>query len=401
MSKRILAIILVSIMALSLVACGSSTANKTYKVGSFNAMSGPNGDIGMGVIRGAQLAIKELNEAGGLLGSQIEFITYDDLADTDMSVNCVERLIEQDGVHSIVGSTVSGCDLAVGHLIEAAQIPAVCPGTATSFLEKDWTYMFRSTLSVKYNITGIINACKMLGIETVALFNQANEFGENGSKVMTDACAAAGITIVGKETYEEGDTDFTAQFSNLAALEADAYYMTCNTIHIGNAVRQARANGFSGYILGDQLYGSSGPKEVAGAAMKDVIFSAPYVLVSDPSEAATENQRKFFQAYLDEYGMMPDVEQCMRGYDAMMIIAEGVKRAGTFDGEAVRDAILSIDDYEGLGGAGNVNGTFDFTMTKDGDGLVQAALYWVDENGKDHLLENVLDELLKKAEEEE
>jgi hypothetical protein len=80
----------------------------------------------------------------------------------------------------------------------------------------------------------------------------------------------------------------------------------------------------------------------------------------------------------------------------MMIIAEGVKRAGTFEGEAVRNAILSINDYEGLGGYGNINGTFDFTVTKDGDGLQQAALYWVDAQGNDILLKDVMDQLLTK-----
>ncbi|MGI6160531.1 MAG: ABC transporter substrate-binding protein [Christensenellales bacterium] len=397
MVKKIITICLVAIMAVTLFACGTpaSSTGGVYKVGMFNPLSGANADIGMGVLRGTQLAIKELNAEGGLLGSQIELIYYDDTGDTDQSVNCVERLVEQDKVHSIIGSTLSGNDLAVGHLVEAAAIPAVCPGTATSWLERGWTYMFRSTLSVKYNITGIMYACELLDIKTVALFNQANEYGENGSKVMTEACEAAGIQIVGKETYEEGDTDFTAQFTKLASLNADAYYLTCNTPNIGNAVRQARANGFTGYILGDQLFGSSGPKEIAGKAMENVIFSAPYVLVDDPAKGATENQRKFFQAYLDEYGELPDVEQCMRGYDAMMIIAEGVKRSGKFDGEAVRDAILSITDYEGLGGAGNTNGTFDFSVTKDGDGLMQAALYWVDADSNDILLEEVLDDLKK------
>jgi branched-chain amino acid transport system substrate-binding protein len=384
------------LVSLAIVPFQAAFAVETYKVGMFNPLTGANADIGNGVLRGAKLAIKQLNAAGGLLGSQIELIYYDDAGDTDQSVNCVERLLEQDEVHSIIGSTLSGSDLAVGHLIEAGKVPLLGPGTASSWLEKGWTYMFRSTLSVKYNITGIMKACETLGIKSVALFNQANEFGENGSKVMTEQCEKAGIQVLGKETYEEGDTDFTAQFTTLAALNADAYYLTCNTPNIGNAVRQARANGFKGYILGDQLFGSKGPKEVAGAAMENVIFSAPYVLLKDPAAAATQNQRDFFQAYLDEYGNMPDVEQCLRGYDAMMIIAEGVKRAGTFEGEAVRNAILSINDYEGLGGYGNINGTFDFTVTKDGDGLQQAALYWVDAQGNDILLKDVMDQLLTK-----
>ena len=395
--KRILAIILCFVLVGMTAACGGSSSGKeeVFRVGTFNPLSGANGDIGQGLVKGLELAIKHINAAGGILGAQIVLTTYDDMSDTDASVNAVERLIEQDKVHAIIGSTISGNDLAIGHIVEAAQIPCVAPGTAASWLEQGWTYMFRSTLSVKYNVSSIINACGILGIKSIALFNQANEFGENGSKVMTEAAAKAGITILGKETYEEGDTDFTAQFTKLAALGADAYYMTCNTPVIGNAVRQARANGFQGFILGDQLYGSAGPKEVAGSAMKNVIFSAPYVLVKSPADAATENQRKFFQAYLDEYGSLPDVEQAMRAYDAMYILYEGVKRAGTFDGPAVRDAILSINDFVGLGGAGNVNGTFDFTMTKDGDGLMQAALYWVDETGKDHLLDSVLDNLLK------
>jgi branched-chain amino acid transport system substrate-binding protein len=409
--KRYVICLIICCLVFSLVACSGTSATtkgvagttqttkasvgKVFKVGMFNPLSGDNTEVGTGVLKGAQLAIKQINAGGGLLGSQVELVYYDDSGKTDQSVNVVERLIEQDKVNAIIGSTLSGSDLAVGHLIEAAKIPLLGPGTATSWLEQGWTYMFRSTLSVKYNIAGIISACSQLNIKKIALFNGKNEYGENGSENMKAACKTAGIEIVGKETYAQGDTDFTAQFTTLAALKADAYYLTCDTADLGNVVKQARANGFKGYILGDQLLGSKGPKKIAGAAMENVIFTAPYVLVADSTEAASENQKVFFEDYKKEYGKLPEVEQCLRGYDSMMLIAEGVKRAKSFDGTAVRNAILTITDYVGLGGFGNTSGAFNFTITKNGDGLQQGAPYWVDKEGKDIPLKQVIGQLKK------
>jgi len=170
MKQRMMALLLV----LSLVACGSaktstpsSEADKpqqesekvtstepkqeetsasadVIRLGMYMPLTGNSSTLGNGSYEAAQLAVKRINDAGGLLGKQVELICYDDQSSTEQAVKNVTRLIQEDQVQGLIGSLHSGNIKATGDIVEQAAIPEIGTGIAVDWLQQGWTYLFRS-----------------------------------------------------------------------------------------------------------------------------------------------------------------------------------------------------------------------------------------------------------------
>jgi len=360
------------------------TFDGTYKVGVFMPLTGNSSLMGQAGVDAVNLAASQINAAGGILGKEVVVASYDDQSSPEEAVNCVNKMLEIDQVDAIIGSLHSGNIQAVGDIVEQAKIPMLGSGTSPQWLQKGWTYLFRDTINTYYTSLAAIDACDTLNVKSISIFHSQDEYGKNGKDNMISLCEEHGINVIDVESMTPGDSDFTAQVANLKKSGADATYIIATTDNLPAMVKQLRAGGVDGYVIGEQSLGAPEVKEVAGSAADGLVYGACFIMPqTDPSEAQFPNLIQFFQDYKDMYGRMCQSEVAVRCYDGMFLLKKAVEAAGSTDGTAVRDAMYTISDYEGL------QGTFDFTQSHDGEGLTSCRLY-ITENGKDVLLDDYL-----------
>jgi len=353
------------------------------RIGLFMPLTGPSSLMGTAGNNAAIMAIEEINQAGGILGKKVKLLSYDDKSSPEEAVKTVTRMIEVDKVHAIIGSLHSGNIQACGEIVEKAKIPLIGTGTSPQWLQKGWTYLFRSTLNTYYSSLSAVQICKKLNLSKMAIFYSQDEYGKNGKDNMTALCDEHGIKIVAVESMKPGDSDFTAQCSNIAAANPDVVYIIATTDNLPQMVKQTRANGFDSYIVGEQSLGMPEVKEIAGAGADKIVFGACYTMpINSPEEASTPELVKFFRDYQERFKEMCPSEVAGRCYDGIYILKRAIEDAGSTDGTAIRDAIYNISDFKGL------QGTFNF-VGKNGEGLTEARLY-ITMNGKDMLIEEYL-----------
>ena len=406
--KKYLALLLTLVMVLSmLTACGGQsgsgdTGSKdsapssdeeapsegsgfdgTFTVGVFQPLTGPSSLMGTAGNDAVILAAEEINAAGGICGKEVVVVSYDDKSSPEEAVKSVNKMLEVDKVDAIVGSLHSGNIQACGDIVEEAQVPLMGTGTSPQWLQKGWTYLFRPTLSTYYSSLSAIQACEALDAHTIAIFYSQDEYGKNGKDNMVALCEEYSLEVVATESMKPGDSDFTAQCANIASSNPDVCYIIATTDNLPPMVKQSRANGIDCYIIGEQSLGAPEVKDVAGAAADGVVYGACFVMPqTEPSEAGIPALVDFFQAYLDRFGKMCASEVAVRCYDGMYLLKAAAEKAGSTDGTAIRDALYTITDYDGL------QGTFDFSIGA-GEGLTESRLYIID-GGKDILLEDYL-----------
>ena len=209
--KKFLALFLAMIMGLSLVACGAKeepapekedapqaeqeaeATGGTIKVGVFQPLTGNSAYMGSAGNNAVKLAAKQINEAGGILGKQIEVVSYDDKSSPEEAVKSVNKMLEVDEVDVIIGSLHSGNIQACGDIVEEAQVPLLGTGTSPQWLEKGWTYLFRPTLNTYYSSLAAVQACEALGYKSLVTFYSQDEYGKNGNDNMAAICEEYGI----------------------------------------------------------------------------------------------------------------------------------------------------------------------------------------------------------------
>jgi branched-chain amino acid transport system substrate-binding protein len=171
-----------------------------------------------------------------------------------------------------------------------------------------------------------------------------------------DACKDTGITVTTAEVYVEGDTDYSGQIAKIINTNPDAVFCSTFSVTQSAFAKQLRQLGYNGLVFNKETL-SADNIAVAGDAANYWAFMFPYITYSTVEESPEGTTlRKFLEDFYAEYNEMPFHDCAYRGYDSMKVLAAAVEKAGTLDGKAVRDALESINDFDGIGG------TYDFTQ---------------------------------------
>lgn len=337
-------------------ASGESGASggDVIKIGCPQPLTGTNALVGDSAVKGAQLAAKEINEAGGILGKQVEVIVYDDQASPEEAVKIATKLIEVDQVDVVVGSLISSCVLSSGQYFDEVQIPCIGTGLSSTWMEQGWEYVFRACPNSGMGMPALAEYMKSMGITKIAIFQGQDESSASGANDMRAACEDAGIEVLTSETYVEGDTDYSGQIAKILNTNPQAVFTSTFSVTQAPFAKQLRQFGYEGLIFNKETLSVDNIR-VAGDAGNGYCFMFPYVTYATIEEIQDPVLKEFNQAFYDEYGEMPYHDCAYRAYDSMMVFKEAIEIAGTTDGEAVKDAILTINDFESLGG------TQDFT----------------------------------------
>lgn len=397
--KKLSAILLACFMLFALVACGGSASSASsvtsgsvgsstgsgsgaatgeeIKIGLYGTITGPNALAGEMLEKGGQLAVNQINAAGGINGRPLKLIVYDDKSSPEGAVKAVTRLVDVDKVVAIAASNSSPNILATTQITEEAKVLQVGGGTSPSYTNAGFNYLFRGTANGNLPNAACVDAMKDMGVKTVGILSVAAENGVSGVASFKELMGDD-IEVLVEEVYQTTDTDYTGQIAKIMNANPEAILIYGMTNESALAIKQFRRAGYEGYIYGPEALGVPDLLSVAGDAANDVIFGSGAVVPVSPEEASSEVERKMLEDFVATYGQMPVSDVVYRGYDSVMLIAEALRNATDIsDPEAIREAFLNIKGYELIGG------TYDFS-DGSGDGLTEARAYII-QDGK-HVL---------------
>jgi branched-chain amino acid transport system substrate-binding protein len=336
--------------ALAVISAAFATANaaEVIKVGLLAPLTGFAAADGASVKNSVELAVEKVNQAGGLLGKKVELVTYDDRADAKEAVALAQKLIQQDKVAGLVAGSYSMPTRAVAPLFQDEGLPLVAAYAIHPDVTKAGDFNFRNGfLGAVEGRAAAYTAVELLKAKKIALLTSDNDFGRTLAEGFNEYLAkfAKGkAEVVAALTYPMSEKDFKPYLSKIKEVKPDVIFSSGYYFQTGPVLKQARELGMSTQIIGEE--GADSPKtlEIAGDAAEG------FVIVTNLNR---DDKRPFVQEFLKDYEARFKIQPDMVGasaYDAFMILCDGIKRAKSSDGKAVRDAIAATKDYDGLTG---------------------------------------------------
>lgn len=314
------------------------------KVGHFASMTGKEATFGQSTDNGIRLALKEINEAGGLNGRSIELITYDDKGESKEAGNAVTRLITSDKVVAVLGEVASSLSLAGGAVCEQNKVPMISPSSTNARVTAGKKYVFRVCFIDTFQAAAIATFTREhLGLTRAAiLYDQTQAYSKGLRDDFTKSFKKLGGEIVADQAYNGGDTDFSAQLTTIRAANPEIIFVPGYYTEGGNIAIQARKLGITAPLIGGDGWDSS----QLAAIGKDAIEGSYYSNHSSPDQP---NMKDFVEKYQREYGATPDALGGL-GYDAMMVLFDAMKRAKSLNGPDLAEAIAQTKDFKGVTG---------------------------------------------------
>jgi ABC-type branched-subunit amino acid transport system substrate-binding protein len=318
-------------------ATATAAAMEPLKIGFLADFSGPLGEFGPEIQKGVELAIKHINDAGGVHGMPVEFVVGDDKTDAAAATEEARRLIEVEGVAAIVGPLASGITIAVSESIAGpAEVIVISPSATSPAVTgaNDGDFLFRSTTSDAAQGVILADLAKADGIEKVGVLYLDDAYGQG----LADAFEAAfGAENVAKAAFQDGSASYLAELQAAAAGGAETLVAIGYPTQAQIFIREALENDlFANFLFVDGTKSEDLIAAVGADALEGMKGTAP---VGGPENAATQAWDAAFEA---EFGALPTRPFVREAYDAVIAIALAAEKAGSNDGAAVRDALREV-----------------------------------------------------------
>jgi branched-chain amino acid transport system substrate-binding protein len=342
------AICLLSICLLPiLVGCGPKADDSVIRIGQYGALTGDIATFGTTTDEGVRLAVSEINAAGGIHGKQVRLFTEDDQGRPEQAALVVQKLINSDKVHALVGEVASSLSLAAAPIAQKAGVPMVSPSSTNPKVTQVGGYIFRVCFIDPFQGQVMAKfATATLKAKTAAILRDVkNDYSIGLADVFKQRFTDFGGRIVEDKAYTAGDVDFKAQLTAIKAAAPDVIYVPGYYTEVGLIAKQARQSGLRQPLLGGDGWESEELVKIGGAALEGNYFSnhsAP-----DSSEPAV---KAFVAKYRQAYGKQPGA-LAMLGYDAVMVLADAIKRSPSLKGADIRDALAATKDFPGVTGS--------------------------------------------------
>jgi branched-chain amino acid transport system substrate-binding protein len=327
-------------VAAAATAAPAAAALTEIKIGSIAPLTGAIATYGQSHKNAVDLAVEQINKAGGILGAKVVVIHEDDQGDPVVGANAAKKLIEQDKVAAISGPVPSKIGMAVAPIAEKAGVPMVATGTNPD-ITKGKPYVYRSCWTDDFQgaVMAKFSYEQLKGKTAAILYDLSNDYAKSASEVFANKFKALGGTVVAMETHPADVTDFRAQLTKIIATNPDIFFAPDFYSDINLIVKQAKELGLKAKIVGADGWDSPDLdlKVVDGA------YFCSHFSKEDPRPAT----KAFVEAFKAKYGSDPDLIAVM-GYDSAQMIFDAIKRAGSTDGKAINDALAAT---KGLAGA--------------------------------------------------
>jgi len=336
-----------ALLAVVLVSCAPPhPGHEGIPIGFYGSLTGSTATFGQSGKNGATLALDEINAAGGVLGDRLALHVEDDRGEPAEAASAVSKLISRDHVVGLLGEAASSRTLAAAPIAQKSEIPMITPSSTNPQVTLVGPYVFRVCFTDDFQGAMLARfAVRDLKAKTAVLLTDVrSDYSAGLGRAFRRAFEAAGGRIVGEQRYAEGDTDFSAQLTQMRTTPADVVFVPGYYTDVGLIARQKKALGVPGTLLGGDGWDSPRLTEIGGDALDGAYFGNHYS-PQDPDPAI----RRFVGAYRARFGDVPDSVGAL-AYDAARLLADAIRRAGSTAGPRIREALAATAKFPGVTG---------------------------------------------------
>ena len=361
--KRLVAITLLAVLVMLAAGCGEEEKGP-YRIGVMESVTGAGETYGTVAVQAKQLAVDEINEAGGINGRLLELVVEDSKCNAQDAITAYNKLTDVDEVKIILGTSCSGAMLGAAPLAEREGV-VMFSGLATNpDIAEAGDYIFRTSLSDATVGVDTGNVLWADGIRNLATINESTDYAEGVRRTTTAQFEKLGGQIVAAESYPTDTTDFRTQLSKLLNANPDAVHVASQAEASGGTIlKQLRELGYDGPIYADVVPIGTTALEIAGEAATGVKAITPDL---DPANAKAQ---EVLAAFKEKYDYVTLPWFLGSAYDNVYITAECLEKTGDDqDADGFRDCLYDIT------WSGTIGDNYSFDEKGEVVGLANAVL---------------------------
>ncbi len=337
----------------------------TPTIGAILPLTGDVASYGIAVKEGIDLALDEVNNAGGISGQTVTIIYEDDGGDPKSGVSSALKLISVDKVNAIIGAVPSSVTLAIAPIAEKSGIVLLSPASSSPKITTAGDFIFRNYPSDELEGRLVADFTYHHNFKSAAVVTIKNDYGQGLKTIFNDRFSHLGGLILHDEDYSEGEQDFRSLLTKIKKANPDCIFIVGYGIELGTMVKQGRELGLTQQFFSTVNFYDTQSIESGGSAVDGVIFSSP---VFDPN-SIDPTIRNFVDSFKIRFNHIPDVWSA-HGFDALNLLVFAMRENGISRSD-IKDGLYSISAFPG------VSGTTSFD--ENGDVLKEARFLTVKE----------------------
>jgi len=279
-------------------------------------------------------------------------VIEDDRGSPEEAARKTAKLIDEDKVVAIIAGGTSGNSRAAAPKAQSSHVPLISPSSTDPAVTQTGDYIFRACFvdTFQGEVMASFAANTLKAQKAAILFDFNSPYGRGLTEYFELSFAKLGGQVVSKQSYTQGDADFKGQLSSIRAAEPDVIYIPGYYGDVALIVKQARMIGLTQPLLGGDGWDAPELWQLGGDALNGAYISTHYS-VDDPSPAI----QAFVQGYKQRYGnLLPDAHAAL-AYDASRLLIDAITRAGSTDGDKIRDALAQTKNFPGVTGIINID----------------------------------------------
>ncbi|NDY93042.1 ABC transporter substrate-binding protein [Ideonella livida] len=309
---------------------------QSVKIANIVELSGAGATAGTNFKNGVELALREINAAGGILGKKIEFSSLDTQSNPGVAKGLTQKAVD-DGVFAVMGPVFSGSIMVSMTETQRAEVPNFTGGEAAAITQKGNPYIFRTSFTQTTAMPKVARyIAQGLKAKTVAVIFVNNDFGKGGRDSIAKALAAEGVKVVADISTDSGQVDFSAPVLKAKQANADAIFVYTNEEESARALRELRKQGVNKPIVGETTLTGQKVIELAGDAANGATAHVGLTV-----DAPNPNMLRFKAKYYQAYGYISD-HNGIKGYTGMYVLKAAIEKVGKFDRVAVAKALHGL-----------------------------------------------------------
>lgn len=303
-------------------------------LGEFGSLTGGTATFGKSSQKGMEMALEEVNQAGGIQGKPVRIIVEDDQSKPEEAATAVKKLVNQDKVLVVLGEVASSRSLAGAPICQDAKVPMITPASTNPKVTQVGDFIFRVCFIDPFQGEVMAKFARntLKASKAAILKDIKNDYSVGLAQFFTETFKSLGGSVIAEESYSEGDIEFRAQLTALKAKKPDVVFIPGYYTEVGLIARQARDLGITVPLIGGDGWDSPRLIEIGGQALENTYYSNHYT----PDDPRPEVQ-KFLADFKAKYNETPDAMAPL-GYDAARIAFDAIKRSGILDERNIKDA---------------------------------------------------------------
>jgi len=318
------------------LATGLAQAQATIKIASIQELSGGGATVGTNFKNGMDLAIKEINTAGGIMGKKIE-VNHSDTQSTPGVAKGLAQKAVDDGAFAVFGPGFSGSMIVSMAETRRAEVPNFTGAEAASITAQGNPYVFRTSFGQATSMPKVARyIANGLKAKTVAIIYVNNDFGKGGRDMITKSLTDLGVKVVADISTDAGQVDFSAPVLKAKQSNADAIFVYTNEEESARALRELRKQGVKQPVVGETTLTGQKVIELAGESANGAVAHVGLTV-----DAPNPLMLKFKANFYREYKYIPD-HNGIKGYIAVYMMKAGIEKAGKVDRAAMNKALHGL-----------------------------------------------------------